>query len=409
MLFVGSLAVFLSGPAQTYGVSVFIDPMLADLGWSRSFISSAYSAATLLSAGAVLVVGRLNDRFGARIVMSAVSLVFVVALLTMGSVANPVTIVFGFTLLRAAGSGSLTLTARTMIAQWYVRRRGRAISLVGLGSTFSLAMIPPANAFLIEGIGWRSAWRINALIIALVLIPAAVFVVRSRPEEVGQYPDGEIPATDASGAGRFSDEVAWTLGQAFRVRTFWLLLGASIAPSLVVTGLNFNQISIFTSRGLPSTLAATILAVQSVVAFPVTLLAGWLSDRFQPRFVLVAAQAVLALATVWMALTYSVEMALIYGALQGLTSGLWNVAVETTWPAYFGRRYLGSIRGITFAATIAGAAAGPLPFGFIYDAFGRYDYVLWGIAILPILATIAVSQAYPPGPAPVPPGVKAGV
>ena len=61
---IASLAVFMSGPAQTYGVSVFVDPMLQEMGWSRSFISLAYSVGTLVSAGALLVVGRQIDRSG---------------------------------------------------------------------------------------------------------------------------------------------------------------------------------------------------------------------------------------------------------------------------------------------------------------------------------------------------------
>lgn len=80
------LAVFLSGPAQTYGVSPFVDPMLAELGWSRSLFSAAYSAGTLASAGALLLVGRQIDRWGNRLVLSLAAVAFSLALLIMSVV-----------------------------------------------------------------------------------------------------------------------------------------------------------------------------------------------------------------------------------------------------------------------------------------------------------------------------------
>lgn len=113
MLSAAGLAVFLSGPAQTYGVSPFVEPMLTELGWSRSLFSAAYSVGTLASAGALLLIGRQLDRWGNRLVFSVAAVAFALALLLMSAVGGLVTLLLGFALLRTFGAGVLTLAART--------------------------------------------------------------------------------------------------------------------------------------------------------------------------------------------------------------------------------------------------------------------------------------------------------
>jgi cyanate permease len=185
-----------------------------------------------------------------------------------------------------------------------------------------------------------------------------------------------------------------SLAQAARTPAFWGLVGASVVPSLVVTGLAFNQIAILTDRGLPATLAATTFAVESAIGIPMALLAGWLTDRFPVRFVLAAGQLCLAIAMVaLLASAGAPGLALLYSAWRGASSGLWMVAADVAWPAYCGRRHLGSIG---FSVGVAGAALGPLPFGLAYDLLGGYDPAILALLVLPIVATAAVLLAKPP-------------
>ena len=396
---IGALTLFLSTSAQTYGFSVFIDPMLAEFGWSRSLISSAYTVATLISAGVVFLGGNLIDRFGYRRVMVLTTAAYVAALFLMGSVFNPLTLVLAFTLLRCTGSSVLTLTGRTLVSQWFVRRRGRAVSVVNLGKMLGMGVLPAANAVIITQFGWRDAWRVNGLLVA-TLIPLAILFVHSRPEDLNQFPDGERPDVSdiSTGAPSPVEERSWTLREAMRTRTMWLLLSLNIVPAMITNGLSFHQISILSERGLSSTAAATTFAIESAIALPMTLAAGWLIDRAGPRPVLALGQATLLLTLVWLTFVDSAETAVVFGVLRGLTSGVWILATEVAWPTYFGRRYLGSIVGMNFSLSFIGVAIGPLPFGLIYDAFGSYDYAIWGFAVLPALTICAALLARPPGP-----------
>ncbi|MGH2597878.1 MAG: MFS transporter, partial [Dehalococcoidia bacterium] len=128
-----SVVAFCTGPGQTQVFSVFIDPLIEDLGISRTLISALYMAGTAASAATVLGIGRLTDRFGGRRMLIAVALAFGLACLGMAAVRGPVTLALSFAALRALGQGSLSIIANLLVAQWFVRYRGRAVAIVWLG------------------------------------------------------------------------------------------------------------------------------------------------------------------------------------------------------------------------------------------------------------------------------------
>src|SRR5680860_1368164 len=123
VLWVAALAVFLSGPGQTYGVSVFIDPIIQDTGWSRSLLATMYSLATLASAAGILFAGRAIDRTGNRLVMAIATIAFATGLLIASFAINPIMLLVAFAMLRTFGSAALTLAARTLIPVSYTHLR----------------------------------------------------------------------------------------------------------------------------------------------------------------------------------------------------------------------------------------------------------------------------------------------
>lgn len=397
MLLLAWLAVFFTGPGQTYGTSAFVDPMIEDLDMSRSLFSALYSVGTLASAAVLMLLGRQIDNRGSRLVLAAATAGLALGAFALGLANGPVLVLVGFALTRACGQGLMGLAARTMIPHWFVTQRGKVFSLLGLASTFSLAIIPPVHERLIAWFGWRGAWMVDAAVLAIVLVPLFAVFVRSKPEDVGQFPDGVRPVGDEAVAAASADaERGLTLQQAFRTFAFWGLVGASVVPSLVVTGLAFNQVAIFTDKGMPSSLAATTFTVESMAALPVTLAIGWVVDRYPVRYVLVAGQVALALAMVALLMADGILLALVYSALRGASGALWMVGADVAWPQYYGRRYLGSIRGFGFGVGVFGSALGPLPFGIAYDALGGYSTAIAALLVLPVLAAVAVWFAKPP-------------
>jgi len=219
MLLVAGFAVFWSGPAQTYGVSAFVDPMLDDLGWSRSLFSSLYSIGTLTSAGILILAGRQIDRWGNRRVMTAAAALFGAAMLLLSTAGHAIALLIGFSLLRSFGSGVLTLGARTLVPYWFRSRSGRAFSILGVAAMLSSALIPPFNNFLINSFGWRDAWRVNAAIIWVVVLPAMLVLIRNRPQDIGQFPDGQRVDSDRPDAD-LAPEWGLTVREALRTYSF---------------------------------------------------------------------------------------------------------------------------------------------------------------------------------------------
>jgi MFS family permease len=394
MLGVAALGMFASGPGQSHIFSVFITPIGQDLGISHTSVSSAYALATLVAAFGLPYVGRLVDRYGVRPVMLTVAVLLGFSAMAFGAVAGLATLALGFAALRFLGQGSLMLSSANLVAQWFNRKRGFALSLMGLGFSLSMATHPPLAQWLIDQIGWRGAWFWLGVMTWLLLVPAVALLVENKPESVGLAPDGQ--AADQQGATPGAADAGLTVSEALRTPAFWIIALSLATFSMLVTGLFFHQVSIFQSAGLGPQMAAWVFpisAVTMVLAMPVF---GRLLDRLptKPMFafaMLTMTAAILALVPVHDAPT---------GALYGIVFGINNAAVHThmsyLWPRFFGRRHLGSIQGTAQTIMVVGASLGPLPLGAAFDLYGGYTGALLTLAVLPVLCSIAILLMRPP-------------
>jgi len=389
----------MSAPGQTYVVSVFVDPIRYETGWSRTLVSGLYTAGSLMAAIGVLLIGRLLDRCGARLTLTLVVLAFGGAILWMSRITEPVHLFLGFMALRTLGQGALTLVATTLVATWFVRQRGRASVLTAFASPVSQATFPVLVHVLITHVGWRQAWMcLAALVWSLLLLPVMLWV-RHTPESVGLWPDGDTgPRTDqplTARHARVSPE-GWRLDEACRTKPFWLLLFSSASVSLVSTALTFHHMSLFASKGLAPALAAGVLSFMAPMALAGSCIAGYLADRVPNRFVLALALTLFVLAILWLRLLVSPWQALLYGGLVGVSQGMMMTTNIVIWPNYFGRIHLGSIRGAASTAMVASAALGPLPFGYVATLSGSYNVAILAFGTLSMLGIATSLLAVPP-------------
>lgn len=395
---VASLSMFISGPGQTYSFSVFVDPIMEDTGWSRSTVSGLYTLGSLTASTAMIFVGKLLDRFGARIMLVLVGLLFGFAALWMSTVSSPIELYLGFMAMRLLGQGSLTLIPTTLIALWFIRQRGRVMAITSLGSVISHALFPPMIFLLITNFGWRSAWVVIAFMIWIVLLLPAFTLVRRTPESVGLLPDGDSESLEVSANDPNSSvsEVNFSLSEAVRTRSFWLLLFAGTSQSLISTALAFHHVSLITSKGLDPSLAATIFTVMAPTALAGNFIAGYLLDKVPNRFVLAAAQGIFILGMVWVLFITNAWQAIVYGSLIGLSGGFSMTTTSVIWPNYYGRSHLGSIRGLVTTIMVASAALGPWPFGVLFDLTNSYTTPILVFLALPVACAAAAIAAVPP-------------
>ncbi len=382
---VATLATFCSGPGQSFVFSVFIDPILADTGLSRVYLSTLYAFGTAVSAAMVVLVARLVDRVGARLMLAATALALGIACFGMSFAAGPLALFFGFAALRALGQGSLPVTASMLAAQWFVRRRGRAMAVVILGLAVSNALLPPGVQVLIGSVGWREAYMALGIMVWVLLIPAAVLIVRNRPEAVGLNPDGTSEPAEEPAEELGTERTSWG---AIASSDFWLLAVPVAAIPFAVTALVFHQISILAGQGLGSDAAAGVFAAFAIASAAAIALSGFLVERFGPRKTLVLSLGLLFLAVLLLQLVATPLMAAAYAAILGAASGMQGVAAGTIWAHYYGRQGLGKVQGPAAMVMISAAALAPLPLAVLRQLSGDYSSGLLLVAAIPVVCAL---------------------
>lgn len=390
IVIIAAMSLFFSGPGQTYSNAIFIDHYIADFGWERSLVSGIYSAATLTAGLLLFSVGSAIDRFGVRKVSLTVSIMLALATIWNSFVMTPMMLFFGFFMIRLFGQGSMTLVANTAVPQWFVEKRGRALSIMMIGGFLSSTLFPPMTAWFISLYGWEWAWRILGVMILVVFVPVVYFFMRDKPEDLGLRPDNREAETDLTrSSGVKREERAFTLREAARTRQFWLLLLCVGIPSMLNTGLTFHLVSILGYSGMSAPQAAFILSLMAAVGFPVTMAAGLVLERTRPQLMFAFVFIGQLLFIIVLLLTESFAVAIIFGLIWGFIGGVEKIVISYIFPDYFGRRHIGSIKSIATTVTVMGSAFGPLPFGIAYDYFGGYTEILLAMLLFPLIGIVA--------------------
>lgn len=403
----GALSMFATTPGQSDSFSIFMDSFVTEFGWSRTFISALFSAATLLSGCLMFLVGRVVDRIGAKRGAIISAALLGAACMLLSFVASPLMLFAGFFLARFAGKGALDVSANTLAPQWFIKRRAFAIMLVGLGGTAGGIIFPLLNTYLIQSYGWRTAYQILAGGLWLIYIPIAMVFLISRPEEIGLHPDHKPtrrkkPAAQAQGAeyresetqsppaqSYVDTEVSFTQKQALRTPAFWIVAFSIFQASLVGTGVTLQFVSIFDELGYSMAFAAQIMSIKPVVAFVTIVLAGLVLDRISHQHVVLALACMLQVAgLVMLTLINSDLTAFLYAIVSGISGALLSISVGVLKPNLFGRRYLGGILGVLVAINVVGSAIGPVIFGAAFDLLHGYQEVILVSCTLPLLAAV---------------------
>ena len=396
---VGTLGQIMLSPGLTFAVAQFIDYFIRDLQISRSLVSTLYTVATIIGSLSLLVMGKMVDRFGPRVMGALISLLFGLSCIYMGQVINAAMLFLGFIALRMLGQSSLSLVCNTAINLWWVRRRGTVLGLsgliIGIGG---LGIFPNLIQALITFKDWRFAYLILGILVLVILLPAAAIFFRNRPEEYGLQPDGiaQLPSSESTIQVSIPLEENWTLAEAIRTPIFWILAICTASVSLLVSGLFFHLVSIFEDQHLPAVIAASTFLAVALSSAIFNLISGILVDRISVIHLLVISQAALIACMLLAQNLTGIPMAYLFGILIGVCLGLSNTISNVSWAKYYGREHLGAIMGASAIIVIIGSALGPMPLGIARDLLGSYDQALtWAIS-LPLILMAASLFARPP-------------
>lgn len=381
----------LSGPGQTAGMSVFVDPIIGDLEVSRSAVSTAYMVGTLAGAVALPWIGRAVDRFGVRVVLSSVAAAFAVFLVVLAAAQGLIGLTVGFVGARAMGQGGMTMIATTAVAIGVTRNRGTAVGVTTAVGTAGISLFPLATERLIASVGWREAFVAEAVLIAVVVLPIALWGLRGL---------GGARGADAADRREGGAEDAWPLRAIMRTSMFWVISGAVAVSGLVTTAVFFHQVSVLGEQGLTPVEAAANFLPQTLAGLLASLAFASATDRFPPKLLIGGSMGVTAATLVLLPLVGPGWSAMAYGASLGAAAAGARAVEAAAFPFYYGTASLGTLRGVTQSIAVGSTAVGPLLLSAGHDAFGSYAPVVLMLAALPALVGLAAPFARTPSRTP---------
>ena len=376
-----------------YAFAVFLVPMQEETGWSLALLTGAYSLALLLSGVAAPVVGRLLDRHGPRVLMTFGSLLGVVCLVAWSRVEG----VIGYYLTWAGIGIAMSLTlyepAFATLTRWFDRDRGRAMLVVTIAAGFASTIFLPLSGLLLERFAWRDAVLILAATLAVLTVPLHALVLRHRPEDLGLMVDGERSGEDEPSARSRLSHPGMDLRRVLRDQTFWWLAGSFVIQSFAGVAVIVILIPYLTSRGDDPAFAAAAAGLIGAAQVFARILAT-MFGKYVSTVTLIAAVFALQAIALGVLIGWQERPGILLAVLMlGAGRGAVTLMRPQLIADFYGRTHFGAISG-TLAGflTLAGSLA-PIGIGLAYGVIGSYIPLLWGMAMMSLLATVAMLMA----------------
>ncbi|OGO05514.1 MAG: hypothetical protein A2Y91_00835, partial [Chloroflexi bacterium RBG_13_54_8] len=359
---------------------VFFGELLDYFGWSRGSLSLGSTLNSLFMAVFGPIAGFTLNRIGPKreVIVGACIAATSIALISLTSRPWHFYVTYGM-LLPFGMSMTFYIPTVTTVRRWFSRKAGIAVSLALTGSGVGLAVGPHVARALIDSLGWQTAYRLSAVILALGVIVCALLLKRD-PESAGTHPDGiSLDNSDTEKRADFATRTeTWPLKEALKTRSLWLYMVAQAGYMVVVLAM-LAHLKVWAEKDLKlaAGYAAAMFSLLAGMAVVGRLFGGILSDRLMDRFgrkpiLYFSICGVTVCAFLALAVDNGAMMAL-FAALLGLTYGS-SVGVFPTYLGdLYGVRSMPVILGFAGLESASVSALGPWVFGTIYDRTGSYD------------------------------------
>jgi MFS family permease len=385
--------------------SLLMPPLISEFGWDRGLAAGAFSFGFLVSAVLSPTVGRVIDARGPRIVIMTGVLLMTAGLFLAPLIARPWHLYVTLGVLVGGGANMMTYTVHSQfLPNWFVRRRGLAISIAFSGVGVGAIVLLPWLQSIISTDGWRASCLATGLLVLLVVAPLNLFV-RKRPDDIGLLPDGDTLSRSDAAKRQPSNivdpcwvAIDWTLTRAVRsIRFWWIVLGYFCAL-IAWYAVQVHQTKYLTEIGFAPLTAAWALGAVSMAGIPGQIILGNLSDRIGREWIWTAGCAGFAVCyAALIALEHTPSNALLY--LMIVSQGFFGYALTSVMgpivAEIFEGPHYGSIFGTIAVSLICGGAAGPWIAGVIHDATGSYRLAFVLAIACCVISFVAIWLAAP--------------
>ena len=336
-----------------------------------------FSIALIGYAGTAWLAGRLFDRYGPRRLFPLGTLCLGVGLIASAHTNALWQLCLTWGVLVCQG---INLTGfvphAALVSRWFQRKRGVAVGLAISGASIGSLTIVPAVQYLVNDIGWRSAYTLLGWVILLGLTPINALWQRHDPADLGLCPDGDEISPDAVDIPESTQtQVSWTLKAAFYTRPFWFFFVLATGVGWLSNIVSVHLISHFTDNGFSSLLAASMIGLMGLLRAGSGTVWGGLSDRFgrEPIYTFGSSFSIIGLASLALLHPQS-DLWILYGSIfmLGIGYGIHGSLEASSIADRFHSTHLGTILGVLELGWGLGGFLGSWCGGFWHDTWGTY-------------------------------------
>ena len=378
---------------------LFVLPMSNALNMSRSQFGWTQTTRRVSASLSSFVVGRLIDRYGPRIFIPVSALAIGLCLFLVSRATSPWHIIVLFGVVGVSGLATPNgIVTSVPVAKWFLRKRGKALAIATTGVGIGGIVFLPFTQFLISNLGWRGAWSALALIFFFIAAPISLIFLRRQPEDMGLVVDGDKVSPDHSDTGKENPlvEIQWTVKEALHTGALWKLMFVFAVTGMAQGGASVHRIPYWIERGFDAHIVSYAFSADAAGAATMALISGWLADRFPIRYIAGISFVGFTVAIFLMICGFDEVFLFASTITFGLSVGAGMVVHSYIFASYFGREFLGAIRGIVMPVNLISAGLGAPIVGYMHDGMGTYTSAWWLLISLYAIGALVVVTVTPP-------------
>ena len=380
-----------SGAVSSYGI--FFKPLLLEFGWTRAATSGAFSLCFLAQGILSIFSGRLTDRFGPRLILTAAGFFLGLSLLLMPQISTGWQLYLFSGVLAGIGLGCIWVPVLSTVPRWFARKRGLMVGIVSSGAGVGQLIVSPLASHLIIDFGWRTSYLILG-ITSLAAIVATAQIYKRDPSQTGQLPDG---ADTENHGGSDMEPTGFSLREAMHTKRLWMLSIAYFCHGFVSLSILLHIVPHATDLGISAVSAATIISTIGGGNLVGRIGMGSAADRIGTKQAVIIGFMLSTASLFGLLITREIGMFYVFAAVFGFAWGC-VVALEPPLLAEsFGLKAHGAILGVIVLSVSLGSTIGPLLAGYLFDVNDSYQPAFMVFAVLSLISLILTILFKHPG------------
>lgn len=377
------------GITVTY--AIFFKEFQNTFDWSRALISGAGSLNSLTMGAASILAGRLNDKVGPRAIFVLSGILLGIGYLLMAFIQEAWQLYLLFGVIIGIGLGACDVVTLSMIARWFIKRRGMMSGIVKIGTGAGQLIMPLMVTMIIVAYGWRNAFIVIGIIF-LSTLPVMARVLHRDPQEIGLLPDNGIAADRADAT---SPDHGVTLRVALKERQLWFISLAWFVILYCTLTIMMHIVAHGIDLGLSPTTAAGVLSTIGAVSMLGRLTMGIINDRLGGKRSLIITVVILLCAFGWLQIAANAWMMFLFATIYGFAHGSLYTLISPMVAELFGTKSHGVLFGIVWFLGHIGGAIGPVMSGRIFDLTGSYQIAFLILIVMTVAGMILIGLLKP--------------